>query len=129
MSHEKVFIKIFVFQKFFIRYPYLNASIKTIIKQNHKLADLMHSPITMSDHSARPSLRLDTTCSQTTSSHYYIDTNRILLFCSQVWAKYDCCNQVFVIKVDFCSDKPKMNFRPNKHKYYRHYKSLLELYE
>ena len=23
-------------------------------------------------------------------------------------------------------NKPKMNFRPNKHEYYRHYKSLLE---
>ena len=42
--------------------------------------------------------------------------------------KFDWCNEVFVIKVDFCSKKPKMNFRPNKNKYYRYYKSLLEAY-
>ena len=55
----KSFLKIYFFSKkakasnnFFISYPYLDASIKTKIKQDYKPADLMHSLISKSDHSA-----------------------------------------------------------------------------
>ena len=64
MSRGKVFCKIIFFlirlwlPNIFISYPYLDASIKTKIKQDYKPADLMHSLISKSDHSAGPPLEL-----------------------------------------------------------------------
>ena len=62
MSHKRL---VFTWQKnfqevihpqiFFVIYLYLDASAKRIFKQKNSLADLMHSHISKSDHSATPS--------------------------------------------------------------------------
>ena len=59
MSHKRlVFHEKFFFQEvihpqiFFVIYLYLDASAKRIFKQKNSLADLIHSHISKSDHSA-----------------------------------------------------------------------------
>ena len=62
MSHKRL---VFTWQKnfqevihpqiFFVIYLYLDASAKRIFKQKNSLADLMHSHISKSDHSAKGS--------------------------------------------------------------------------
>ena len=37
---------------FFMIYPYLDTSVRRLFKQKYSPADLMHSPISKSDHSA-----------------------------------------------------------------------------
>ena len=55
--HEKNFFQEVIHpQIFFVIYLYLDASAKRIFKQKNSLADLMHSHISKSDHSAEAAL-------------------------------------------------------------------------
>ena len=51
-SWKKIFQEVIHPQIFFVIYLYLDASAKRIFKQKNSLADLMHSHISKSDHSA-----------------------------------------------------------------------------